>query len=153
MAPAPFRISHLPWIKVSHSRLYLFNGGGLSIPDKLRLCCLLPFFLFLSLFCFFCLLWHLLLLQSLGNPGIPLTVCPKLGIGVKNTRAQSNYFRVFYAWLKQKRRASTHTVHPQHNNTAGVLVHGAHLTMTSLGGGWLIGPSTPPSPTQAEDYY
>lgn len=74
-------VSRLPWIKVRRSLLCLLHWGGLSIPGKFCLCCLLTFSLSLSFFFlhFFCLLWHSLLLQSFGNPGIPLTMDEKLG--------------------------------------------------------------------------
>lgn len=116
MAPAPFTLSCLPWIKVSHSLLYLLHWGGLSMAGKLGLCCLLTF----SFSHFSCLLWHLWLLQSFGNPRIPLTITPSCGLEHKSPSVHSNYFRIFFCLAEtEKMCAHMHTVHHHPNNKKG----------------------------------
>lgn len=113
-------VSRLPWIKVRRSLLCLLHWGGLSIPGKFCLCCLLTFFLSLSLF------FPSFLLSPLTF--IAATVLWKSwnsthngwkagGLEWKRPGVHSNYFSAFvFTW---NRKVPAHTQHTTTKATKG----------------------------------
>lgn len=126
MASALLTVSHLPWIKVRHSLLYLLHGRGLSIPVKFCVCCLLTFFFFLFLFFHLFVSFDICCLYSpLETVEFHSQWTENWGLEWKRPRAHSNYFSVF-VFGGNRNEAPTHRQHTTTKATEGGV--GGHQT-------------------------